>query len=286
VNGYIVGAGPGVSIIDNSGLTGAMTRRAFDLTGSSSSLTLRGVTIAHGTAATENGLAVRVNPGASMKLIDSALVNHVSLGGGSAIYVDRGALEIRRSVITNNRNQISGGAAVYVQALSGGAASVVIGETIFALNSQYQITPFGADYTTRNVQVVGNVAKTNKGGNLYDDASGGFFNTTPGTGDYFGSVNYVVTSVADTFNHADDNEALSLREAVDLANQASGPRTIWLPAWRFVLTRDRGTNATDTSVAYGDLDVKNIMTIRGVAGRTSVGAAFRRRRRRWQRGCR
>jgi len=95
-------------------------------------------------------------------------------------------------------------------------------------------------------------------------------NVLPGSGDYLGTPTYVVTSVADTFNHADDLEALSLREAVDLANNASTPAEIWLPAWRFQLTRDRGSNATDIDVAYGDLDVKKSMTIRGVADRTHV----------------
>jgi hypothetical protein len=262
----IVGTGAGRSIVDNSGLTSADTRRAFDVSGNSTSLTLEGLTIAHGAAALENGLAVRVSPGAGLSLVDSALVDHMSLGGGSAIYVDRGSLSIRRSVITNNRNQISGGAAVYVQAFSGGA-SIEIGESVFALNSQYQ---YMSGYTTRNVQVIGYVTKTNLGHNLYDDATGGFFNTTPGEGDHLGSVNYIVTSVADTFNHADDSEALSIREAVDLANQATGQQEIWIPAWKFVLTLDRGANATDTDVSYGDIDVKDSVIIRGVAGKTQI----------------
>lgn len=79
-----------------------------------------------------------------------------------------------------------------------------------------------------------------------------------------------MTSVADTFNHADDLEALSLREAVDLANSASTPAEIWVPAWRFQLTIDRGANATDFDVAYGDLDVMQSTTIRGVADLTKV----------------
>ena len=141
------------------------------------------------------------------------------------------------------------------------------GVSVFALNHQYQ---YGTGNTTRNVQTLGYVTKTNQGRNLYDDATGGFFDTTAGEGDHLGSVNYVVTSVADTFNHADDNEALSIREAVDLANQASGTQEIWLPAWHFTLTLDRGSHVTDTDVAYGDVDVKDSLKIRGVSARTSV----------------
>jgi hypothetical protein len=263
----IVGAGPGLSIIDATQL-GSSTQRAFDVIGAGDRLTLQRVTIAHGIAASDNGLAVRVAAGGALEILETALVHHTSLGGGSAIYVDRGDLTIRRSVITDNQNNWTGGAAVYVVANGGGAASVTVGESIFALNSQYQY-PVGN--TTRNIQVVGNVTKTNEGHNLYDNAAGGFFDTTPGAGDHLGVVDYVVTTVADTFDHSNNLESLSLREAVDLANTTAGTREIWLPAWRFTLTRDRGTNATDTNVSYGDLDVKNSMTIRGVEGRTSIG---------------
>jgi hypothetical protein len=262
----IIGAGPGLTIIDNSGLGQSLTHRAFDVTGTGVSLTLDGMTIINGAAASENGLAVRVNPGASAAIYDSVLEHHASLGGGPAIFVDSGNLTIRRSVITNNLDQVSAGAAVYVKALNGGSASVTIGETILALNQQHT---YPADMT-RNVQVVGNVTKTNLGGNLYDDATGGFFDTTPGTGDHLGSVNYIVTTVADTFDHSNDVETLSIREAVDLANQAAGQQEIWIPAWKFTLTRDRGTNATDTDVSYGDIDVKDSLVVRGVAGKTQI----------------
>jgi hypothetical protein len=261
----IIGAGAGVSIID-AGQSGSTTQRAFDVFGAGGQLTLQGVTIAHGIAASDIGLAARVGPGGSLTILDSVLVNHTSLGGGSAISVNHGDLTIRRSVITDSQNNWTGGAAITVAA-SSGSASVTIGESVFALNHQYQF-PFGD--TTRNIQVSGNVTKINEGGNLYDDASGGFFDTTPGAGDHLGTVDYIVTTVADTFNHTDDYESLSVREAVDLANQAAGTQEIWIPAWSFVLTRDRGTNATDTDVSYGDVDVKDSVVIRGVAGRTSI----------------
>jgi len=84
-----------------------------------------------------------------------------------------------------------------------------------------------------------------------------------------------VTTVADAWDHADDLESLSIREAVDLVNQAGGAKEIWVPAWAFTLTRDRqtygGGSATDLDAAFGDLDVLNdALVVRGVADRTSV----------------
>lgn len=114
------------------------------------------------------------------------------------------------------------------------------------------------------------VVKTNLGNNLYDEATGGFFDAVPAADDYQGMPHYVVTTIADTFDHTNDAASLSIREAVDLANQASGLKTIWIPAWKFTLTRDRGTNSTDTNVSYGDLDIKNKLVVRGVAERTSI----------------
>jgi len=91
-----------------------------------------------------------------------------------------------------------------------------------------------------------------------------------GEGDHLGTPQYVVTSVLDTFDHTDDNQSLSLREAVDLANQAVGTQEIWLPAWNFVLTLDRGSLTSDVDTAFGDLDIKESLIVRGVADQTSV----------------
>src|SRR3972149_137080 len=64
------------------------------------------------------------------------------------------------------------------------------------------------------------------------------------------------------------------REAVDMANTTAGVQEIWIPAWKFVLTRDRATygggSLTDTDIAWGDLDIKDSLIIRGVADRTSI----------------
>jgi hypothetical protein len=57
---------------------------------------------------------------------------------------------------------------------------------------------------------------------------------------------------------------------VDLANSSSGVQEIWIPAWKFVLTRDRGTATTDTDVSIGDLDISDSVVVRGIADRTSI----------------
>lgn len=82
----------------------------------------------------------------------------------------------------------------------------------------------------------------------------------------------MVTSIADTYHHADDADALSVREAIDLANTAAGAQEIWLPAWDFILTRERTALQTspETDVDQGDLEIKQSLTIRGVSGATSV----------------
>lgn len=267
----IIGAGPGLSIIDNSGLASAPAAdsRAFNLSSTTNRLKLSRLTVANGSSST-SGQVASVSGGASLEVVDCAVVNHTAYIGGAAISVSSANLVVSRSVFSNDDvTGTYGGAAISVYGTVAAPASVTVGESIFAQNVQ---PGYGRYYpsTYNGILISGTVTKTNRGKNLYDYAGGGFFDTTPGVGDYLGTPTYIVTSVADTFNHADDLEALSLREAVDLANQASGPQTIWVPAWRFVLTRGRGTNATDTSVAYGDLDVKNSMTIRGVQGRTSI----------------
>jgi hypothetical protein len=209
--------------------------------------------------------------GAALEIEDGALLNHAAYASGTAIVVSSGTLSIARSVFTNNDTTSPyGGAAVSVSGTPSAPAAITVEDSVFAMNVQ---PGFGGS-TRKNITTSGTVTKVNKGRNLYDDATGGFFDTTPGVGDYLGSVDYVVTSVADTFDHPDDLEALSLREAVDLANATPGTQEIWIPAWNFTLTRDRqaygGGSLTDTNVAFSDLDLSDSAIIRGVAGRTSV----------------
>ena len=78
--------------------------------------------------------------------------------------------------------------------------------------------------------------------------------------------------MTDSFSHTNDNVALSIREAIDNANTTVGTQEIWLPAWRFTLTRARNfaTQLTDTDVSFGDLDIRGSLVLRGVSGPTSV----------------
>lgn len=266
-NVQIVGAGPGLTIIDKT----ALNYGAFEVSGSGKQLKLAQLTVANGSSASSAHVAW-VTSGASMQIEDVALVNHTSYVNGTAISVTSGSLSILRSVFSNNDVTSNyGGAAVLVSGTTTAPASVTVGESIFAQNVQ----PGYYGGTTRNgVKVSGTVTKTNLGKNLFDSAAGGFFDVATNSTDYLGTPTYVVMSIADTFNHADDIEALSLREAVDLANTTAGTQEIWLPAWKFSLTRDRATygggSLTDLDTAFGDLDVKDSLIVRGVTGRTSV----------------
>ena len=102
---------------------------------------------------------------------------------------------------------------------------------------------------------------------------GGYGFTNGLSGDYVNSaVDYIVTDLTDSFSHTNDNVALSIREAIDNANTTVGTQEIWLPAWRFTLTRARNfaTQLTDTDVSFGDLDIRGSLVLRGVSGPTSV----------------
>jgi hypothetical protein len=269
-NVQVIGNGAGFTIIDISTLTGS-DDRAFDILAGGAALTIRSVTVANG--AGTHGQLARVADGSDLTVLDSAIVNHTTDIGGVAIVATNADVVIRRSVFTNNDNTLTyGGAAVKVIQTGSGAASITVGESIFAFNVQ---PGYYAGYDTKKgVEVAGTVTKTNDGKNLYDNASGGFFDTTTGIGDFLGTPDYVVTSLADNFNHTDDHYSLSIREAVDLANLSAGIDEIWLPAWAYTLTRDRlsygGGSATDIDVSFGDIDVKDQLVVRGVLGLTSV----------------
>ena len=266
----IIGEGAGITVINSSALTGG-DARIFNAITANASLDVSHVTLTSGTANLfGSGAAARFTSGATLVLTDSAVVNHDALAA-AAISADAANITVRRSVFTNNEGFYDYGPAISVSANGTDTATLTIGESIFAFNQGWGGT------STSSVFVSGtliNITKVNEGHNLYDDAAGGFFDTTPGVGDYLGTPDFVVTSVADTFDHTDDDDALSLREAVDLANQAAGSSEVWLPAWDFVLTRDRqtygGGSLTDIDVSFGDLDISESLVIRGVNGRTSV----------------
>jgi CSLREA domain-containing protein len=241
--------------------------RIFEARGSAAHLTLKGLTLAdEGGDPNYQGLAALVDQQAKLDIVDSAVVNDTVYDTEYAIHSMGSDLTILRSVITNDHGY--DGAAVFAEPWGGHNGSLTIGQSIFALNGRYATNGNGA---TPNVAVNSGVALADLGGNLFDNATGGFFNVLSATGDHLGTPTYVVTTVADEFNHTNDAESLSVREAVDLANQASGSQEIWIPAWHFTLTRDRGTATTDTDTSIGDIDVKDSAVIRGIAGLTAIG---------------
>ncbi len=264
----LVGAGAGLSVIDASGLTSSHGRD-FDVTSGGAELGLSQVTVANASASTSNGLAVRVQANSSVTITDSAIVNHfVSAPAipidGAAVYSSGGDVTILRSTFTGNKTTIGSGAAIAVLGGGGNTPTVTIGQSIFALNEDSNSNP--------NVYI--GVASTlvDLGDNLYDDISGGFFDAAIlHPNNHLGTPDYVVTTVEDTYFDNDNDYSLSLREAINqsnLKNGLSGEQEIWLPAWDFKLTRDRATygggSVTDSDIAFGDLDISESLTIRGV----------------------
>ncbi len=261
----IVGAGAGVTVIDNSGL-GSSHHRAFDVASGGAELQIESMTIANSSTYANAGLAVHVGANSSFTMSDSAFVNLVANSpfaalDGAAVLVSGGDVTIRRSVFTNNTTTTGSGGAV---AVFGGGVDppvVTIGQSIFALNQDYNSSP--------NVYIGTTASLDDQGDNLYDDISGGFFNVTMNATNHEGTPDYVVTTLLDTFDHTDNDYSLSIREAIGLANDnQNGHDEVWLPAWEFKLTLDResygGGSSTDTSVEFGDLDISDSLTIRGV----------------------
>lgn len=267
-NVSIVGAGAGATIIDPQfGPVQGAIYRAFKVAGSSARLDISNVTLTGAfiwqSPAVQNSGGIFVTDQATLRLSESAIVNNQIVSGyatGVAIRSIGGNVTIERSVFTNNYSW--NGAAVDAAPQGAVNGSLTIGESIFALNTAASSTP--------NVKVTGAVTKNNLDMNLYDNAAGGFFDTVSGAGDHQGTPQYVVTTILDTFDHSNDIESTSVREAVDLANTTAGEQEIWIPAWNFVLTRDRGSLTSDVDTAFGDLDVKQSLVVRGVTDRTSI----------------
>jgi hypothetical protein len=65
---------------------------------------------------------------------------------------------------------------------------------------------------------------------------------------------------------------MSVRDAIHQANITAGAQEIWLPAWKFMLTRERTvvSNMPEMAVEQGDIEVSDSLTIRGVSGSTAV----------------
>ena len=264
-NVTIVGAGAGATIINAS----ALGDRVLEIDGVGSSLTLARATITggnisnHATAITGGG--INVTNGATFNLQDSAVVGNTGKWYGGGIH-SAGATtttNITGSVVTGNQlpntsaPMAYGGGGIY--AISG---TLTIANSMVANNNadvgQDDVFGVAATWTS-----LGNNALTTMHANLASD-----FPTTGSDPNYIGAANLVVTSLVDSLdaNRSTDTVERSLREAIDLANVAATPQSIWLPAWNFVLTRGRngGVGTTDIDVAQGDLDVKKSLTVRGI----------------------
>lgn len=263
-NVTIIGTGAGEAIIDASGLV-TTTDRVFDVA-SGGTLNLSRVTLTGGkarNASNENGGAIAVR--GTLHLSESALVgNETTMTGsdGGAIYFwPAGGGSITNSVITaNHAVDMTGGIHLASNPPNG---TVTLTGTIVANNTDGN-TSAGNDVHGNGTRVF-----TNGGSNRLTSGGQGF---TAVSSDYIGAVDYVVTGLGDTYDGTTDKVKMSTRDAIHQANIIAGAQEIWLPAWKFMLTRERTAlpTADEMDVAQGDLEVKQSLTIRGVNGLTSV----------------
>jgi hypothetical protein len=264
----IVGSGAGATVIDASGLA-TTSDRIFDVQGGAS-FRLDRVTLTGGMAPTnEHGGAVIVRSGANFYLTESAVVDNETTGSGTnggGIYYDSTAGgSIAKSVITANHAVNSTGG-VYLAGTTAGSM-VTVADTIIVNNMAVQSPDVGTGGSARMF--------TSNGDNRLGNAAPGFVDGM--YGDYVNPagtvVHYVVTSLGDTFDDDSDPVVMSLRDAIYLSNIVGSPyaQEIWVPAWNFTLTVERTDQLTDIDASsYGDLDIDQTLTIRGVTGATSV----------------
>ncbi|MBA3480419.1 MAG: hypothetical protein H0T51_01260 [Pirellulales bacterium] len=275
----IIGAGAGATVIDASTL--ATRDRLFEIA-STGSLDLSRATLTGGYVTSSGGGGIRVanNPTAGvveLKLSDATIVGNtadpaVNSGSGGGMIVSAGATaQITRSAIVGNTALGStGGGGIFSHADSVNPGAVVTLDRTIVANNAASVGP-----DLRSLGGSSPSSFTSAGGNMLTSVAGSNFATSGLQGtDYQGSASYVVTSVVDSFDNADNARALSVREAVGLANAAAGAQTMWLPAWSFVLTRQRTTTLAqgDVDVSHGDLDITDDLVIRGsgVSNATSV----------------
>lgn len=258
------GVGPGQTVIDASGL--AASDRIFDVA-SGGTLNLTRVTLSLGeapTASTErNGGAIRVQNSGTLHVSYSAIVGSMSRrsGDGGAIYfAASGSGSISSSVITVNEAEDIGGGVYLAPSPSGPGGAVAVSDSIIARNAD-------GGSGTPDVFAGTNRTFTSNGNNRIGNAATGF------SLDYIGTPDYIVTSWNDTHDGSSDPVSMSLRDAIDQANKTGGADEIWLPAWDFVLTRARTADWDhyEVDISQGDLEITGTLTIRGIAGATTVG---------------
>lgn len=271
----IIGTGAGESVIDAGPLRLTNSDRVFDVS-SGGTLSLYSLTVTGGRAPTLPGSPAETHGGGiyarnggtlitgGVAIVGNETTDNAGDGGGIYFASAAGGV-IRRSVITGNHaRNFTGG--IFL-ANGSPAAGVYIGNTIITLNTSTNYpTSAGPDVLAQ----APNRQFFSEGGNRLGNTTTGLA-TNANIDDFVGTPNYVVTGIADTFNHADDTTVRSLREAIDSANGANG-QTIWAPPWNFILTRQRTTTLAqgDVNTSHGDLDIVKSMTINGGGGGTSV----------------
>lgn len=249
----LIGSGAGSSVVNAASLS--TDDRIFEIASSDGNLDLSRVTLSGGSAtvspsSNQNGGAIRVTSGGTATITDAAFTDNSALHDGGAVYVagSNSSVSVDRGVFSGN--SADRGGALFVS--DSGTATVT--DSIVADNPA-STGPDLYAYTS------GSLTSTD---NLLTTAAGGPGSTTS-SGDYVGSPDQTVTSQVDSFNHADDAAALSLREAIDLTNlDDDSLEEIWLPAWDFHLTRDRGDAQYDMDISYGDLDISDSLKLRGL----------------------
>ncbi len=265
----VVGTGPGETIIDATPMRSTTPDRIFDVA-SGATLTVASVTLTGGKVVGNAGGAIRVNDGGTLNLKRSAVVGNEVAGtgpvGGGIVFAPTGGGTITDSVIAGNISSgWGGGIFLGNNPPASPPATVTMAKSIVANNSAANGPPYDIHSNCRGI--------TTLGGNRVESTDSTF--VASGTGDYIGAVDYVVTGIGDTYDHSDDVSVMSIRDAIDLANTTTGAQEIWLPAWHFLLTRDRETykplgSSTDTSIEFGDLDIGDSLTIRAVNGASKV----------------
>jgi predicted outer membrane repeat protein len=268
----VIGSGAGSVVVNAT----SINDRIFDVA-VGGALTASRMTLTGGNRSAESGGAIRATQ-ANVVVDQAALVGNSSGVSGGAIYSASSAVQILNSVVTGNTAPT--GSVIRSQGAPGLPAGAVISNSVLAKNTNT------VDPNSLHVYHDSSSGGAVSGGNNLSDQPG-LWNASPvfvnGTsGDVvqsFGSASdlFVVTSMVDSFNHVDDARALSIREAIDLANASDGTlQTVWMAPWKYTLTRDRarfgGGSLTDLNIAFGDLDIRDSMAIHGAgaAGATSV----------------
>ncbi len=254
----IAGHGAGRSVVNGGGALG-LGDRIFQVH-AGGSLSLSQLTVTGGSTATgEAGGGISILADGVLSLDEVAVASN-SAGGVGGRIASTGNLTVTDSVVALNH------------ATDGGGVHSAGGE------SSYQSTLIANNTATSSTYNDINITDgTSQGDNLLTSAPGTAF-VNGANGDLVQSgVDYVVTTIADAINAADDARVLSLREAVLKANATAGAETIWLPAWHFDLSVNDSDSVDEAFAQEDDLDVLDSLEVVGVgAGLTDIEITYDR----------